>query len=146
MNDAVSPPTTTGRRTWRLLRTLALPWIVCGAALWALVGLTPDPARRIPNRDLASTGLVVSLSTDEPFTANPADLIAIWNTQAWIKHYYEDVDRAPVKGTATLGVLWSAGASSPGKFLMARVGLWWLIPFPLLWSGFHLWRWVRRMT
>ncbi|MFH5806316.1 hypothetical protein [Alienimonas sp. DA493] len=150
MTDA---PTTTGRRTWRLVRTLALPWVVCGGLLWALCSLTPDPkagwVRGGDPENWGTRGLSARWTTDSLVVGDlhPAAAAVVWNERG-LERFLADGGTSGVKHRVAgwpafkLAVWFDRGAD--GSFWAAVVGLWWLLPVPLIWSAFNLWRWVRR--
>ncbi|MFH5806134.1 hypothetical protein [Alienimonas sp. DA493] len=197
MSDPTDAPLTTGRRTWRLVRTLALPWAVCGGLLWALIGLTPAPSVRCVNAmaiaiapagERAGSGAELGPVLSAAPAATPSGglpaLFICWNgapirdslqvgpTRTKVSDFERRANRlrdrlahlrdplaprrpapppplppktplAACVGSEALGAFWRAGGEPGDRYLLATVSLWWLIPFPLLWSGFNLWRWVR---
>ncbi|MFH5806317.1 hypothetical protein [Alienimonas sp. DA493] len=146
MTDA---STSIRRRVWALAWRLALPWVVCGGLLWALVALTPDPNRQ-PFLDHASrsTGLAVKAATQGVPDWHPVLIVAEWNSRArseWPAPIGEPPTSEPSYGGWESGAIgWVWGSAPSGTYLVGLVSVWWLPPFPLLWSGVNLWRWVRR--
>ncbi|MFH5806318.1 hypothetical protein [Alienimonas sp. DA493] len=185
-------PNTAGRRVWALAWRLALPWVVCGGLLWALVGMTPRPAIYCPDgASLAlspQTGRETGLEAafDHPGTAFvPAPgppvvppLLLSWNvaplreslTPKPPSQFLPEMERLrdrlrdplaprrravparrpePAKtftgggGPVTLGAFWRTGGDPGNRYLLATVSPVWLLPLPLVWTAFNLWRWFR---
>ncbi|MFH5806315.1 hypothetical protein [Alienimonas sp. DA493] len=138
------------RRTWRLIGALALPWGVCLGLLGLLVGLTPDPTPGYgPQRGLETTGLAARLLTDR-WPGHPLSVYLCWNVREQYRRLFDKSPGAapPIDEDLTqwprAGVLWSPPSGPPPRTAGLVLSLWWLLPVPLLWSGFNLWRGVRR--
>ena len=138
-------PATTGYRLRRLAFSLALPWLVCGGLLWALVGLTPRPCfiwDIFPERP--APGLTADfgpgLSTAGRFGGPRHELSVGWNTPV--------LDHARAGwtdwGWKAGGIVLVTDRSPWGRSELLAVRVWWLLPAPLLWTGINLWRWARR--
>jgi len=136
------PPTTTARRMRRLLGTLALPWVVCGGPLWAAVWATAP--------DVTPDGGVVIGRGVQVEVISPGGRLPWLRVQKNLLGEvrsnmvgFDEPPGPPVAGRLP-GLSWVSGDSSVGRWMRLDASLRSLLPIPLLWSGFNLWRWFRR--
>ena len=137
-------PSTAAARLRHLCVTLALPWLVCGGLLWTLVRLTPEPYR-IWDMHVAypPPGLLVGFGSDigtaRVFEPSRTELVLGWNMHVLA---HPDTEWTEWDGRRS-GVIAYTFRSPSGGSAFAAIRAWWLLPAPLLWTGFNLWRWVR---
>ncbi|MEM9701002.1 MAG: hypothetical protein AAF907_01005 [Planctomycetota bacterium] len=132
------------RRLWLLLCWLTLPWLVCPLALALLLSWTPNIEMSAPDRPpWQRPGLVVDLQTGVGHTGGGIGAYRTELIVGWQLHR---------QGDLAWWWIWEGGglASSginaqTGQSWFVAVWVWWLLPFPVLWSAVHLWRWVRRV-
>lgn len=147
MTDA---PTTTARRTWRLVRTLALPWVVCGGLLGAFVGLTPPnvPPNPVVAEDPYVPGLSASLDFRNRPPGHPGELQFGWNGPVFSTSYptsrHRTTGGSPPAFWRWCGTALKWGDGPAGLCWHGQIGLGWFLLPAAAWSAFNLWRWVRR--
>ena len=152
MTGPDAPAPTTARRMRSLLVALGLPWVVCGGGLWAVVACTPGVSDWAPpeKQDLTS-GLSFTWFDTRGFSFHPRTLRIDWNPAGYQDRLYESFGGGggrsmpePTFNFPNAGIGLMAGDAPAGRWAALGISCWWLVPFPLLWSGFNLWRWTRR--
>ncbi|MFH5806319.1 hypothetical protein [Alienimonas sp. DA493] len=140
-------PPTTARRTWALTWRLALPWVVCGGLLWALVGLTPEPIEYswtgyFPGvyRGQSLDGGLAAGIENRRISPHPIRLAVGWSSDG----YNDSPGRGTDWSSERFGFAFASDRHDGEWLWCGWLSLWWLLPLPLLWSAFNLWRWVRR--